>query len=99
MALNLEIPPDVEHRLKAEAARHGMDVSDYVLKLIERDLAAWEFDLDAFLALPREEQEQQLAAAAEDAAPLYAADLALPVSERELTAFTALDGDNFVDNE
>ena len=36
-------------------------------------------------------------AAAEDAAPLYAADLALPADERELTAFTALDGEPFYD--
>jgi hypothetical protein len=68
------------------------------MNAIERDLSPREFDLNVFLALPREEQERQLAAAAEDAAPLYAADLALPVAERELTAFTTLDGEVFHDD-
>ena len=55
-----------------------------------------ELNLDAFLALPREEQDRLMTAAAEDAAPLYADDLALPPAERELRAFTALDGAPFV---
>jgi hypothetical protein len=43
-------------------------------------------------SLPPEEQDRMMAAAAEGAADLYNADLARPVQERELTAFTALDG-------
>ena len=42
------------------------------------------------LTLPREEQNRLMDAAMEDAAPLYAADLALPPHERELTPFEAL---------
>ena len=43
-------------------------------------------------ALAPEEQYRILAAAADDAADLYNADPALPPGERDLTAFTALDG-------
>ncbi len=45
------------------------------------------------LKMPREVQDAYLKAAAADAAPLYNADLALPPAERELTAFTILDGE------
>ena len=45
------------------------------------------------LSLPADKRDAYLRAAAEDAAPLYEADLALPPSERELTALTALDGE------
>ena len=45
------------------------------------------------LKAPREVRDAYMRAAAEDAAPLYNADLALPPAERELTAFTILDGE------
>ena len=48
-------------------------------------------NMAAFLALPREEQDRRLEEQAAMAAAEYEADLALPVEERELTAFTALD--------
>jgi hypothetical protein len=51
-----------------------------------------ETDPAYLLSLPREERDRILRAQAEQAAPLYKADLALPPAERELTAFTALDG-------
>lgn len=56
--------------------------------------------LDAayLLTLPRAERNRILAKAAEAAAPEYEADLARPVSERELTAFTALDGEPFLED-
>ncbi len=44
------------------------------------------------LKLSVSERAPLLQAMAEEAAPLYAADLALPHHERELTAFSALDG-------
>jgi len=56
-------------------------------------------DAAYLLTLPRAQRRRILAAAAENAAPLYEADLALPVAERELTAFTALDGEPFLNNE
>ncbi len=45
-------------------------------------------DAAYLLTLPRAERHRILAEAAEAAAPEYEADLALPVAERELTAFT-----------
>lgn len=56
-------------------------------------------DAAYLLTLPRAERDRILALAAEEAAPEYEADLALPVAERELTAFTALDGEPFLDEE
>jgi len=49
------------------------------------------------LTLPSAERNRIMEQAAEAAAPEYEADLALPVAERELTAFTALDGEPFLD--
>ena len=57
--------------------------------LIERTDAAY------LLTLPRAARNRILEKAAEAAAPEYGADLARPVAERELTAFTALDGEPF----
>lgn len=51
------------------------------------------------LALSPEERDRFLSAQAEHAAPIYDADLARPAAERELTAFTALDGEPFLDDE
>jgi len=54
-------------------------------------------DAAYLLTLPRAERNRILAKAAEAAAPEYEADLAHPVAERELTAFTALDGEPFLE--
>ena len=54
-------------------------------------------DAAYLLTLPRTERRRILAAAAEAAAPAYEADLARPVADRDLTAFTALDGEPFLD--
>ena len=97
MAIVLDLPRDVQQRLEDTAARNGQDPAEYVIRLLERELQPKEVDLDAFLALSRETQDQLLREAAADAAPLYAADLALPATERELTAFTTLDGEEFAD--
>lgn len=50
------------------------------------------------LSMPREARSARLEAAAAALAAEYNADLAKPVPERELTAFTALDGEPFVDH-
>jgi hypothetical protein len=55
-------------------------------------------DAAYLLTLSRAERNRLLAEAAEAAAPAYEADLALPVSERELTAFTALGGEPFLED-
>lgn len=56
-------------------------------------------DAAYLLTLPRTERRRILVAAAAAAAPLYEADLSLPAAERELTAFTALDGEPFLNAE
>jgi predicted DNA-binding antitoxin AbrB/MazE fold protein len=55
-----------------------------------------EFDLDALLARPRAEQSAALHEAACAAAQEYALDVARPEGQRELTAITALDGEDFL---
>ena len=99
MTLVIDLMPEVEQRLTTEAARQGQEPSEFVMRLLERELKPKEFDIDALLALPRHEQDRIIQAAFDDAAPMYNADLALPVAARELTAFTALDGDDFADGE
>lgn len=37
MTLILELPPDVEDRLRANAALHGKPVADYLVTLVEND--------------------------------------------------------------
>jgi len=37
MTLTLELSPDVEARLRTNAALHGKDVADYLLALAEND--------------------------------------------------------------
>lgn len=57
-----------------------------------------ESDPAYLLTLPKADRDRIMEAQAARAAPLYEADLALPVAERELTAFTALDGDPILEN-
>jgi hypothetical protein len=95
MTLLIELAPEVENRLTQEAERLGLPPAEYASRLIARELLPPEYDLDALLALPPAERARLLSSAAEDAAPLYQADLALPVAERELTAFTSLDAEPF----
>jgi hypothetical protein len=95
MTLTIELTPELEARLKAQAQASGKPLSEYVRSTLEELAAPREVDMEAFLALPRQEQDRLLAAAAESAAPLYEADLELPPHERELTAFTALDGEPY----
>ena len=63
------------------------------------DTPAPRIDVAYLLTLPRIERNRILALAAEAAAPEYEADLALPVHERELTAFSASDGKSFFGDE
>ena len=93
MSLLIDLTPEVETRLTERAEAEGKPLLEYVREALEILVTPREFDLDAFLALPREEQDRLLEEQAEAAAPMYEADLALPVHERELTAFSALDYD------
>jgi hypothetical protein len=40
MTLMIELPPELENRLRAIATQHGLDATDYVLRLIEQNLPA-----------------------------------------------------------
>jgi hypothetical protein len=109
MTLTLELPPELEARLKAEADRLGLPVADYSLQLLRANVPTSASGTAPkqpkplpkaptareLLALPPEERDQALAAQAEDAAQHYAEDLNRPIAERDLTAFTALDGEPF----
>jgi hypothetical protein len=92
MTLVIEVPPEVEIRLQAAAAKRGVPVVEYAKALLERQVLPLAVRV---AALAPEEQDRLMAAAAEEAAELYNADLALAPGERELTAFTALDGEEF----
>lgn len=105
----LELPPDVEMQLREKAARNGQDVGDYLRQILGQrpysnpEMAGnvgrpREADPAYLLSLPKDERDRIVEAQAVLAAPLYEADLALPVADRELTAFTALDGDPILEN-
>ena len=96
----LELPPDIENRLRENAARSGQDMNDYLRQTLgehgsngERHEPSGdagrprESDPAYLLSLPKAERDRLLEAQAAQAAPFYEADLALPVAERELTAF------------
>ena len=105
----LELPSDVEMQLREKAARNGQDVADYLRQIVGQkpisnpEMAGnigrpRESDPDYLLSLPKAERDRIIEAQAASAAPLYEADLALPVAERELTAFTALDDEPILEN-
>jgi len=107
----LELPPELEDHLREKAARRGLAVTDYLWQIVgdaplkgdSREMAGnagrpRESDPAYLLSLPKAERNRIMEAQAASAAPLYEADLALPVAERELTAFTALDGDPILED-
>src|SRR5947199_348164 len=69
----IELPPELEARLQQEADRRGVMPSEYARRLLENSLPPRFLSARELLQLPRAEQDRYLAAAAEDAAPLYAA--------------------------
>ncbi len=97
MTLELKVTPEVQAEIEAQARVKGMTVDEYVLSVVELLVPTHEFDLDGLLELPREQQKRILETASERAAPEYREDLSLPPFERELTAFTALDGEDLAD--
>ena len=96
MTVTISLSAEMERRLCEQASKRGLRVGNYVL---EREMPANAVTARGLLALPTDERARFMAAAAEDAAPLYEADLALPAAERELTAFTALDGEESHDGD
>ncbi len=93
----LELPSDLENQLREQAALRGLKIPDYLWQVIgipDEMSGNWkrprEADPAYLLTLPKADRNRILEEQAALAAPLYEADLALPVSERELTAFTDL---------
>lgn len=93
MTLHVTVDLDTNEQklLQAQAQQQGLTLEGYIQAVIAR-LARCP-DQVTFQTLPREERNRLLALQAEDAAPLYSADLPRPLAERELTAFTSLEGE------
>lgn len=89
--IRLSLDMEDQARLTARAQKQGLTLEAYLQAILES--LARPLDARTLRSLPREERNHFLAAQAEAAAALYMADLAKPVEERELTAFTALDGE------
>lgn len=93
----LELPPNLENHLREQAARRGLKIPDYLWQitgspseLTGNSGRPRESDPAYLLTLPKAERDRILEEQAALAAPLYEADLALPVADRELTAFSSL---------
>lgn len=93
--MSIALSPETERRLVERARTVGLDLDEFVRRLIEQSVPTAQPTARELLAMKPEDRRAILAAAAERAAPLYNADLARPASERELTAFTILDGEDF----
>ena len=96
--MNIELTPELEVRLQQAATRQGVDATSYALQTLDHALPPRYLSASQLLKMPREERDRYLRQAAEEAAPLYNADLALPAEQRELTAFTILDGEPFLED-
>jgi hypothetical protein len=92
MSLVIEVPEDIAELLRSRAAERGEDVNQFAVSTLRNSLGKRSYTARELLAMPYEKQQEILRRQAERIAPLYEADLALPPSERELVAFTALDG-------
>lgn len=107
----IELLPEIERKLREKAALTGQDVNDLLRLFLEEPFSQndsremlgnagrpREADPAYLLSLPKAERDKIMAAQFDAAAPLYAADLALPVEQRELTAFIALDSDPILED-
>jgi hypothetical protein len=103
MTLIIELTPEAEERLNWATRRARVTPEDLARSLIEAVPIATEMDSDRtytareLLKLPATARNRYLRVAAERAAAEYATDLALPEAERELTAFSAVSGADFLD--
>jgi hypothetical protein len=90
LTLEVNLKPDDQARLTRCAKQSGMTLETYVQTIVEKLGSS---DVALLRSLSRADRNRVLSAQAIEAAALYEADLALPVKDRELTAFSALDGD------
>ena len=94
--MSLTLTREQEANLQRKATRLGRPVEVVLNELLEEQEPQAP-TARQLLTLPKEERSRILRMQAEQAAAEYEADLARPVAERELTAFTALDGEAFYD--
>lgn len=95
LTLELNLREEDRTRLQAQAQQAGLALEEYARIVLER--IAQQTSVQSLRALSREERNRLLAEQAADAAPLYEADLARPMAKRQLTAFSALDGEEVYD--
>lgn len=92
--MSLTLTFEQEANLKRKAARLGKPIEVVLNELLEEQESNAPTARE-LLALPKEKRAQILRAQTERAAVEYGTDLDHPAAERELTAFTALDGEHF----
>ena len=88
--MSLTLTREQETKLQVKAARLGKSVEVVLNDFLEEQEMQAPTALQ-LLAMPKAERNRILRAQAESASTEYETDLARPVAERELTAFTALD--------
>lgn len=92
--MSLTLTREQEANLQRKATRIGKPAEVVLDELLQEPETPTARQL---LARPKEERARILRAQTERAVAEYEADLALPADERELTAFTALDGEAFAE--
>lgn len=90
LTLQVNLKPDDQARLANRAKRAGMTLETYVQTIVEKLASS---DVGFLRSSSRADRNRVLSAQAIEAAALYESDLALPPADRELTAFSAIDGD------
>ncbi len=95
--MSLILTREQEAKLHRKAARIGKPAEIVLDELLEEPETPTP-TARQLLALPKAERTRILQFQAEQARAEYEADLSLPIAERELTAFTALDSEPFYDD-
>jgi hypothetical protein len=90
LTLQVNLKPSDQARLTNRAKQSGMTLEAYIQTIVERLASS---DIGLLRSLSRADRNRFLSAQAAEAAALYEADLALPIPDRELTAFSALEGE------
>ncbi len=94
--MSVTLTREQEAKLTRKAERLGKPVEVVLVELLE-ERESQVYTARQLLSLSQSERTRILQAQAELAAKEYESDLVLPVAERELTAFTALDDESIYD--
>ena len=103
MTLTIELTETEAAQLHASATARGTDEMTVLHELIADLQTPAEHAHTRYLTpqellrMSSQEQDRYIRSAAEDAAPLYAADVALLPQDREMTALTTLAGESYRD--